>query len=649
MTVMPTIGTRISVPLQTFRMLGQLAADQTTLQSYYDQLSTGRRVNKIGDDPIAANKAMGLENSIRYGQQLVRNAQEASAFYRTTDEALARIDNALIDVRGLAVEAAQGVLSRDERDALAVGIRQNLEQVIAAGNANFRSHPLLAGVLHSLEGFRAEGSTVLFTGNSAYAQTKGASDTVVPITVQVQDALGSADPLVRGEPLRAVVDETTRLIDTRMGRGIQTGGLRLSDGSQWQKFDLSNAATVGDLKTMLESIELGGRQLQVNINDDGFTLQYADGLPGVLAVADPPGGAMARDLGLLNPEGLRPPPLTAGGLVPQVTLSTRLDSIGDGAIDASSGFRIEQQGEVYEVDLEAAETLGDVIVAINRSGADVRAALHPSGRIDIVGLRAGADYSVGENGGRAATMLGIRSATEQTVIRSLGHGQGIPLISGGPELMITRPDGTELEIDLQGARTIGDVLGIINQHPNNQDTRRIVAELVSFGNGISLSAPPGAGPITVRQPPGGTAGLRLGLIPEGENEATGFTETGVAVFKGQDYQRKEPGGPIDALIRLEQATRTGDVREIGRMQQALEEALSRSASTRGRVGVWAQNLEILQDNAASQVVTLREQLSNAVDADYAQVVSDMTLRQTALEATMKLIAETSRLSVLSFL
>ena len=111
MTVFPAPGTRISVPLQTQGLVRQLSADQTTIQSYYDQLSTGRRIQRLGDDPTAASRAIGLQSSIRYGEQLVRNANEATAFYAATDDTLARIDNALIDARGAAVQAAQNVLS----------------------------------------------------------------------------------------------------------------------------------------------------------------------------------------------------------------------------------------------------------------------------------------------------------------------------------------------------------------------------------------------------------------------------------------------------------------------------------------------------------------------------------------------------------
>lgn len=651
MSVSSAAGTRISVPLQTQQLISQLNSDQTAIQSYYDQLSTGRRIQRLGDDPVVASRAIGLQNSIRYGEQLVRNADQATAFYAATDNVLAQVDSALIEGKSAAVQAAQGVLPDDERESIAVGIRQSIDQILAAGNASFRDHQLLGGILSKGPVFVQEGSTVLFTGNEATGKTRAASGIDVQTSLAIDEALGSSQPIVRGEPLNSSLDGDTRLVDVRAGKGVRAGVLRVSDGSGWQEVDLSSAATMDDVKDVFESLELNGRSLSVTLNEDGFQVEYLDGLPGTLAIDDVPGGTMARDLNIENADGNDPPPLVAQGLAPRVTLTTKLSGLQQGAgIDVSAGLQIHQDTQQFTVDLSRAETLGDVVIAINRSGADVEAVLDEAeGRIDILARRAGVDYSIGENGGLAATNLGIRSATRETTLDSLGHDVGVLLREDTAELTIARPDGVQLDVQFENLRTVGDVLDAINNHPGNQDTRRVVAQMASEGNGIQLVAPPGAAPLTVRQPANGNAGVQLGLIPAGSNEAEGSVEGGRAVLLGTDYATKEPGGAIDSLLRLEAATRAGDVREIGRLQAKLDVDLDRSVSARGRVGVWTQNLEILRDTAANQVVALNGQLSEAVDTDFAKVISDMNSRQVSLEATMRLVGQTSQLSVLNFL
>lgn len=650
MNVFPAPGTRTSFPLNNVRLLRQLNADQSTIQSYYDQLSTGRRVQGIGEDPIATNRAIRLQNSIRYGEQLVRNADEASSFYGAADQTLARIDNALISANATAVEAAQGTLSTEERESLAVGVRQLLSQVMAAGNTTFREHQVVAGILQSGPSLQQQGETVLFRGSEATGQTRFASGTGAQTTVAMQEALGSRQPMISGAPFGATVQRDTRLVDLRAGQGVAAGPIRLSDGSGFREVDLSAAATVGDLKDLLEAVDFDGRRLSVQIDHDGFQVAYEDGLPGTLAVDDVPGFTTAADLNLLNPDGSQPPPLTAGDLDPRVTLATPLQNLAGGAgIDPSAGLQIRQGEKSFVVELHNAETVGDVVTAINRSDADVRAGLGDSGGIEIHALRMGVDYSVGENGGTVAEELGLRTGTRDVALQALAGGQGIALDAANPDLSILRPDGRQLDLELEGLRTIGDVVDAINQHPDNQDPLRVSATLATTGNGLQLTAPSGAGPITVSQPSASNAGHRLGLIPGSATSATSTSDGASEVLVGDDFFMQRPGGPIDALLRLEVAVRDGDIREVGILQAEIDASLDQAVKLRGRVGAWQQNAEILRENAANQVVSLQEAKSNAIDADFAQVISDMTQRQSALEATMRLISQTAQLSVLNFL
>jgi flagellar hook-associated protein 3 FlgL len=264
-------------------------------------------------------------------------------------------------------------------------------------------------------------------------------------------------------------------------------------------------------------------------------------------------------------------------------------------------------------------------------------------------LRSGVDYSVGENGGGAARALGIRSATEDTRLEDLGRGRGVVLNSDGPDLIIDRPDGVSLGIDLDGAETIDDVIQRIRNHPQNQDTLRVLVDLNDVGNGLQLKAPPGPAPLTVRQTGISEAGIRLGLIPPGGNEASGGIVGAVDTIIGADYAPRDAGGALDTLLRLKTAVFEGDIPEIERLQAKLDADLDRASRSRGRIGVWSKNLQQLKQVAEDKVIQLTSTLSDEIDADLATVISDLSQRQLALEASMRVIGQTSQLTVLNFL
>ena len=111
-----------------------------------------------------------------------------------------------------------------------------------------------------------------------------------------------------------------------------------------------------------------------------------------------------------------------------------------------------------------------------------------------IGLRirskeSGSAFSIGELQGTLAESLGLRTLHGGTQISELNYGRGLTTTQG-TDLIIIRNDGTPLNIDLDGASTVADVLDTINNHAGNQDAAtRVTASLTSVGNGIELTSP----------------------------------------------------------------------------------------------------------------------------------------------------------------
>lgn len=651
MSLLPITASRTSAPLNNQRLLYQLNNDQLAIQRNYDQLSTGKRVSRISDDPAAAARALGLQSGISLSEQLIRNSNITDGYYQSTDVALNKVNTSLIAARGVAVEAAQSVLSDGELDALAISIRQNMESIVSAGNAMFVDHQLLGGVLQPPQSLEQVNGTVKFNGTDAVGQAKTGGGTNANFTVTGSAALGIGAVFHTGTPLDAALNSDTRLIDMRNGTGIRPGTMTLSNGDEQVDVDLRSAATIGDVIDALRDMKLNGRPLGVRLDDDSITVGYADGLSGMLAVADGLGGSMAKDLGIANASGLRPPPLIGDRLAPRVTSATPITELDGGAgLDLSAGIVIDHGQQRSVVDLSTAKTVGDVMIAINRSDAGVRARLdQATGRIELRAMVSGVDYSIGENGGTAASQLGIRTADEKTLISQLSRDRGIATNFDGPDLVITRPDGVALNLELDGVETIQQLMDVVRNHPLNQDSQQVRLRLAGVGNGLEITAPPGANPIVVSQPGASDAGTQLGLIPKGQSESTGTMVGGASVLTGTDYRPRDAGGAIDTLLRLEKAVRANDITEIGRLQSRLDDDLDASSRTRGRVGVWSANLQDTKTAILNESTLMKSQLSDEIDADLATVISDLQSRQASLQASMRYIGQTANMTILNYL
>jgi flagellar hook-associated protein 3 FlgL len=651
MPILPVSTSRTSTPLSNQRLLHQLNNDQLELQRQYDQLSTGQRVLRLSDDPAAAGRAVALHRGIDRSEQLVRNTNSTANFYQGADSALERVDNALIQARASAVEGAQGVISDDERAAIATSIQESINAVFAAGNSVFRDHQLLGGFLDTGSAFAFDGKDILFQGTDAVARTKVGAGIPTAINVNASESIGAFATFLEGDPLNAALDENSRLVDLRRGQGVTPGVIQISGGGNFVDVDLTSASTIGDVASLISEVELDGRPITASLTSDGIRIEYVDGLAGTLAITDSVGSTTASELSISNPAGLIAPPIIGDNLSPRVTKGTKLTDLNDGAgLSLGSGIRIDQGDRSFTVNFDDAETLGDVMIAINRSDADVKAELNEAdGRLVLRSLRSGVDYSIGENGGDDARSLGIRSATEETPLSDLNRGRGLRLNLDAPDLTIVRPDGVELDLELEDAGTIEDVIELIRNHPQNQDSRRVLVDLNDVGNGLQLKAPPDANPLLIRQNGTSDAGIQLGLIPPGQSEVTGGIVGSVDTIVGRDYVPRDAGGSLDTLLRLQQAVLDGDIPEIGRLQAKIDGDLDQASRTRGRVGVWSRNLEALRETAEGDVIAMRSQLSNEIDADLTTVISELNQRQVALEASLRVIGQTAQLTVLNYL
>src|SRR5579885_988759 len=136
------------------RISDQQVLDLTQYQmnSAYDQmaraqtvLASGKRINSPADDPIGATTALELQGNLAELNQFSSTASDALNWMQTTDSAYNDVGDVLQQVRTLAVQAANGTLSQDERQAMAASVGQLLQQAVQSANATYDGRYVLAG------------------------------------------------------------------------------------------------------------------------------------------------------------------------------------------------------------------------------------------------------------------------------------------------------------------------------------------------------------------------------------------------------------------------------------------------------------------------------------------------------------------------
>ena len=347
------------------------------------------------------------------------------------------------------------------------------------------------------------------------------------------------------------------------------------------------------------------------------------------------------------------------GTQPVSISATATASGGSGApFDAASGIRVVSGQSTYTLTFDQAETVEDLLNIINGSEAGLHAEINADGSgVNVRSRLSGADLQIGENGGQTASQLGIRSFNGATRLDLLNRGVGVPAkrdsFQENPppfvaDFTITASDGVgtvDLPIDVSGAETVQDVIDLINNHSlNNTAGVAVLARLNVTGNGIELVD--GAGqPLTMTSAEGSQAAEYLGLLPQG---ATTITSAG-GVLSGTDTHYLDTSSVFTTLIRLRDALAANDITAIERAISGIDADLDRVTFSRSEVGARQQALDVTEQNLEDEDVQLRSALSEELEVDLVEAISNLTARQVSLEASLKATASILQMSLLSYL
>ena len=92
---------------------------------------------------------------------------------------------------------------------------------------------------------------------------------------------------------------------------------------------------------------------------------------------------------------------------------------------------------------------------------------------------------------------------------------------------------------------------------------------------------------------------------------------------------------FNTLLRLQQALPTDDQPDIQRTTALLDQDTSRVSLAQSELGVREQGLATTRANLQTNSTTLQGQLSQNLDVDLTQAISDLTSRQTAFQAALQ--------------
>jgi flagellar hook-associated protein 3 FlgL len=158
---------------------------ETSLQTALQQLTTGKRVNQLSDDPAASAAYVRSQAASAQVDQYSSNISSLLPKMQTADSALSNVVTLLNQAITLGTEGANGGLTDANRSAIATQVSSVLSSVVSQANLTYQGSYIFGGSANATAPFTADSSTTgyAYNGNSTVNQ------------VQVGDSLSVASNL----------------------------------------------------------------------------------------------------------------------------------------------------------------------------------------------------------------------------------------------------------------------------------------------------------------------------------------------------------------------------------------------------------------------------------------------------------------------
>ena len=198
-----SINTNV-LSLTTQRNLG---ANQSSLASSMQRLSSGLRVNTSKDDAAGLAIASRMETQVRGMNIATRNASDAISLVQTAEGAIGKVSDMLQRMRELSVQAANATNNTGDRGNLDSEFQQlALEVTRTIANTRFNGKAILAGD----------------AGTSSYQVGANSVDQVDVVTTQLNSAAditnvtgGSISTVGTASTAMANIDSALTLVNTQ--------------------------------------------------------------------------------------------------------------------------------------------------------------------------------------------------------------------------------------------------------------------------------------------------------------------------------------------------------------------------------------------------------------------------------------------------
>lgn len=161
-------------------------------------VSTGKRINRLSDDPVGLVSVLGLRSSLDYVGQLERNINMGNSWLNTGETALTQVEDILSQAKAFTIQMSSANVGEQERVNSAGVAEGFLQQVLSLANTMVDGRYIFAGTNTDTVPFElgedGSGNTsATYTGNDTEFAIEIAKGIKVGVSRDGESVFGSDD------------------------------------------------------------------------------------------------------------------------------------------------------------------------------------------------------------------------------------------------------------------------------------------------------------------------------------------------------------------------------------------------------------------------------------------------------------------------
>lgn len=260
---------RVTQSMLSNNMLRNLNTSYGKMSKLQEQLNSGSVINRPSDDPVIAVKGMSYRVDLDKNAQFQRNLGEANSWLDSTDEALDQVGSAMIRVKELIVQAANGTNTTEDRQTISAEISQIREQFKDVANSKVGENYIFSGTNTNSPLYDANNMDPV-TGQNAALTSSGVSNS---ISINVFDGI-SMQVNTQGNELFKEIDDFMANIEQTLKNSTTSEEISVALGATFTNSGTTIPALDGiNGKLLTMRAEIGAKQNRIEMMGNRLSLQ----------------------------------------------------------------------------------------------------------------------------------------------------------------------------------------------------------------------------------------------------------------------------------------------------------------------------------------------------------------------------------------